>query len=155
MKLQLIAVGGKMPQWVQTGFQEYAKRLPKELMPQVVEIPVGYRPKNGGVAEAIQAEGDAILQALPSGYKAVMLDVQGKAWSTAQLAEQLARWRMEGDNLAFVIGGPDGLSQSCLARAEVKWSLSELTLPHPLVRIVWIEQVYRAWTILQGHPYHK
>lgn len=155
MKLQLIAVGSKMPAWVQTGFHEYAKRMPKELSPQLVEIPVGHRPKNGAVAEAIKAEGEAILQAIPAGYKAVMLDVQGKAWSTEQLADQLAHWRMEGDNLAFIIGGPDGLSAQCLSRADAKWSLSPLTLPHPLVRIVWMEQLYRAWTLLQGHPYHK
>lgn len=155
MKLQLIAVGSKMPAWVQTGFQEYAKRLPRELAPHLVEIPIGHRPKNGVVAEAIKTEGEAILQAIPAGYKAVMLDVQGKAWSTEQLAEQLAVWRMEGDNLSFVIGGPDGLSAPCLNRADAKWSLSRLTLPHPLVRIVWIEQLYRAWTLLQGHPYHK
>lgn len=155
MKLQLIAVGSKMPAWVQTGFQEYAKRLPKELSPQLVEIPIGHRPKNGAVAEAIKTEGEAILAAIPAGYKAVMLDVQGKTWSTEQLSEQLAHWRMEGDNLSFVIGGPDGLSASCLDRADAKWSLSRLTLPHPLVRIVWVEQLYRAWTLLQGHPYHK
>lgn len=155
MKTQLIAVGNKMPVWVQAGYDEYAKRLPKELLPQLSELSIGYRAKNGPATEAIKSEGEAILQALAPQSKKVMLDVKGKSWSTEQLAEQLSHWRMNGDNVSFVIGGPDGLSAQCLAQADVKWSLSNLTLPHPLVRIVFIEQLYRAWTILQNHPYHK
>jgi 23S rRNA (pseudouridine1915-N3)-methyltransferase len=84
-----------------------------------------------------------------------MLEVRGKNWSTEELSHQLAEWRMDGHNVSFVIGGPDGLSQTCLDQADAKWSLSNLTLPHPLVRIVFVEQLYRAWTILQNHPYHK
>lgn len=144
-----------MPAWVQTGYLEYAKRLPKELLPQVTEINIGFRPKNGGSAEAMKSEGEAILQAIPSRTKKIMLDLNGKAWSTEQLAKQLSQWRMDGDNVAFVIGGPDGLSPECLAAADAKWCLSNLTLPHPLVRIVFIEQLYRAWSLLNNHPYHK
>lgn len=155
VKTQLIAVGNKMPAWVQAGFDEYAKRLPKELLPQLTELPIGYRPKNGPATEAIKSEGEAILQAVTPNHKKVMLDVQGKSWTTEQLAQRLADWRMSGDSIAFVIGGPDGLSAACLAEADAKWSLSNLTLPHPLVRIIFIEQLYRAWTILQNHPYHK
>lgn len=155
MKVQLIAVGTRMPAWVQAGYDEYAKRLPKELAPNLVEIPLGNRAKNASSHEAMRQEGDQILQAVPSTSTMVALDVQGKAWNTEQLAEQLARWRMEGSNLAFVIGGPDGFSPHCLSRANARWSLSNLTLPHPLVRILLIEQLYRAWTILQNHPYHK
>lgn len=156
MKLQLVAVGGKMPSWVQKGYEEYAKRLPKELLPQLIEIPVAYRPKNGGgIAEAMKGEGEAIIAAVAKNSKKVMLDVQGKAWSTEQLAEQMAEWRMHGENIAFVVGGPDGLSASCLQQADYRWSLSSMTLPHPLVRVIFIEQIYRAWTILQNHPYHK
>jgi rRNA large subunit m3Psi methyltransferase RlmH len=155
MKVQLIAVGTRMPSWVQAGYDEYAKRLPKELAPQLLEIPLGNRAKNGSTQDAMRQEGEAILQAIPASSTMVALDVQGKAWSTEQLAEQLARWRMDGRNLAFVIGGPDGFSSQCIARADARWSLSNLTLPHPLVRIVLIEQLYRAWTILQNHPYHK
>jgi len=155
MKVQLIAVGTKMPAWVQAGYEEYAKRLPKELAPQLVEIPLGHRGKSSNVQDAMRQEGEAILQAVPPESMMIALDVQGRSWSTEQLAEQLSRWQMDGRNLSFVIGGPDGFSAASLARADARWSLSNLTLPHPLVRIVWIEQLYRAWTILQNHPYHK
>jgi 23S rRNA (pseudouridine1915-N3)-methyltransferase len=155
VKVQLIAVGNKMPSWVIAGYDEYAKRLPKELTPQLIELPIGHRSKNGVIADAIKSEGEAILQAALPQSRKVMLEVKGKAWSTEQFAEQIADWRMQGDNLSFVIGGPNGLSAACLAQADALWSLSNLTLPHPLVRIVFIEQLYRAWTLLQGHPYHK
>lgn len=155
MKILLVAVGSKMPAWVQAGCDEYSKRLPRDLAPQLVEIPLGVRSKSTAVQEAMRQEGETILAAVPPAYTMVALDVRGKSWSTEQLADNLARWRMEGHNLAFVIGGPDGFSPACLERAQVRWSLSDLTLPHPLVRIVLLEQLYRAWTILQNHPYHK
>lgn len=144
-----------MPSWVQAGYDEYAKRLPKELTPALVEIPLGGRSKGAAVQDAMKQEGEVILQHISSSSTMVALDVQGKSWTTEQLAEQLARWRMDGRNLSFVIGGPDGFSSQCIARADFRWSLSNLTLPHPVVRIVLIEQIYRAWTILQNHPYHK
>jgi 23S rRNA (pseudouridine1915-N3)-methyltransferase len=155
MKILLVAVGTKMPAWVQAGCGEYSKRLPRDMMPQLVEIPLGPRPKGASPAEAMRQEGEAILAAVPAGYTMVALDVRGKSWSTEQLAQNLSQWRMEGHNLAFVIGGPDGFSRACLERTQVRWSLSELTLPHPVVRIILLEQLYRAWTILQNHPYHK
>lgn len=155
MKVQLVAVGTKMPLWVTAGYQEYAKRLPRELTPQLVEIPLAARMKNARIDELKEVEGRAILHAIPNGATKIMLDVKGRPWSTEELAEALSRWQMDGRDLAFVIGGPDGLSQSCLNSAEVTWSLSNLTLPHPLVRIVFIEQLYRAWSLLSNHPYHK
>lgn len=155
MKVQLVAVGTKMPSWVQQGYDEYAKRLPGELKPKLIELPLAHRGKSADIGKAREAEGEAILQASPPGFKKVVLDVGGKAWSTAQLAQQLATWRMSGVDLSFVIGGPDGLSPACKRAADATWSLSNLTLPHPLVRIVFIEQWYRAYTILHNHPYHK
>lgn len=144
-----------MPAWVEQGYQEYHKRLPKELSPHLNEIPVAHRTKNANIQELKESEGRAIQGALNKGVRLVALEVGGKAWSTEQLAQRLEFWQMQGEDLAFVIGGPDGLSASTLAMASEKWSLSNLTLPHPLVRIVFIEQLYRAWTITQNHPYHK
>ncbi len=155
MRIKVIAVGTKMPAWVETGYQEYAKRLPRDFSVQVVELPLGPRGKNASVQKAITKEGEQMLAAIPSGDRVIALDVEGKPWSTEQLARNLSDWRMEGDNYSILIGGPDGLAPTCLQRAHARWSLSALTLPHPLVRIVLIEQLYRAWTILHNHPYHK
>lgn len=155
MKVQLLAVGTKMPDWVQAGFTEYYRRLPKELAPTLVEISPGQRSKSGSAQAAKKSEAASIVKALPSQGKVVMMDVAGKQWSTPQLADKLADWQMQGEHLSFVIGGPDGIAADCLQQADELWSLSKLTLPHPLVRVLFIEQFYRAWTILQNHPYHK
>lgn len=155
MRIKIIAVGTRMPAWVEQGYGEYAKRLPRDFAVEVVELPLGPRGKNAPVQKAIAKEGEQILAAIPAGDRVIALDVKGKPWSTEQLAGNLAGWRMEGDNVSLLIGGPDGLAPECLARAQARWSLSALTLPHPLVRIVLIEQLYRAWTILHNHPYHK
>lgn len=155
MRTRIIAVGTKMPAWVETGYKDYAKRLPRDFSVEVLELPLGPRGKNASIEKAIAKESEAMLAAIPDGDKVIALDVKGKPWSTEQLADKLAGWRMDGNNYSLLIGGPDGLSQQCLQRADVRWSLSALTLPHPLVRIVLIEQLYRAWTILNNHPYHK
>lgn len=155
MRVQLVAVGTKMPAWVQTGFSEYAKRLPKELAPKVLELELGSKSKPGNSEAAKKVEAEAILAAIPAEHFVVMLDLGGKAWSTEELAGQLGQWQMSGRDFSFVIGGPDGLDASVRQRANAIWSLSNLTLPHPLVRIVWVEQLYRAHSILINHPYHK
>ena len=155
MKLSIIAVGTKMPSWVQQGYNEYAKRLPRELCPQMVELAIGNRSKSSNIEKAKAQEGASMQQTIPANSYVVALDVLGKKISTQGLADKLADWQMQGYNATILIGGPDGLSNECLALANEKWSLSDLTLPHPLVRIVLIEQLYRAWTILQNHPYHK
>ncbi|AFU98618.1 23S rRNA (pseudouridine(1915)-N(3))-methyltransferase RlmH [Simiduia agarivorans] len=155
MRIRLIAVGTKMPAWVEQGWQEYVKRLPREISLELVEIPLGTRTKSSSTAAAIAKESDAILQAIGANDKVIALEVKGKDWSTEQLSGQLAQWQMDGDNVSLLVGGPDGLSDACRARAQVHWSLSRLTLPHPLVRVLLAEQVYRAWTILANHPYHK
>jgi len=155
MKIRLLAVGGKMPRWVTDGYQEYARRLPQDMALELVELPLGHRGKGADLARAKKQEGDQMLAAIGKGDQVVALEVGGKNWSTEQLSEQLERWRMDGRNLTLLVGGPEGLDSRCVAAADQKWSLSPLTLPHPLVRVLLAEQLYRAWTILQGHPYHK
>lgn len=155
MKLRIIAVGTRMPQWVNEGFQEYAKRMPPELKVEVVELGLGPRGKNQPVERAIAREGEAMLKAIPASDGVIALDVPGKPWTTEKLAQQLRDWQESGNNYNLLVGGPDGLAPECLARAEQSWSLSPLTLPHPLVRVLLMEQLYRAWTVNAGHPYHK
>ncbi|MFA5494889.1 MAG: 23S rRNA (pseudouridine(1915)-N(3))-methyltransferase RlmH [Porticoccaceae bacterium] len=155
MRLRIIAIGTRMPGWVVDGFAEYARRMPPELRVELVELPLGPRGKGQAVEKAIAHEGEAMLKAVAPGDGVVALDVPGRPWSTAQLAQQLRRWQESGRPYNVLIGGPDGLAPSCLARAEQSWSLSPLTLPHPLVRIILMEQLYRAHTINAGHPYHK
>ncbi|WP_293264575.1 23S rRNA (pseudouridine(1915)-N(3))-methyltransferase RlmH [Neptunomonas sp.] len=155
MKIRLLAVGGKMPDWVAVGFNEYSKRLPHEMTLELVELPLGHRGKGADMARAIRQEGDAMLAAMPKGDRVIALEVEGRSWSTEQLAAKVSEWQMDGRNISLLVGGPDGLDPRCVALADQKWSLSGLTLPHPLVRVILAEQVYRAWTIIQGHPYHK
>jgi len=155
MKIHLIAVGQKMPDWVEKGYQEYVKRLPASCSLKLVEIAPGHRGKSADIQRAIQTESDKMLAAIPSGARVVALDERGKSWSTVQLADQLEDWMQDGRDVALLVGGPDGLSKECKQRAEQMWSLSALTLPHPLVRVVLSEQIYRAWSVTQGHPYHR
>ena len=155
MRIKLITIGSKMPPWVEQGYGEYQKRFPKEISLELLELSLGHRGKGADLARAIQKEGDQMLAAIPANDGVIALDVKGKPWSTDQLSEQLAGWQMDGRNLSLLVGGPDGLDRRCLAKADRKWSLSPLTLPHPLVRVLLAEQLYRAWTILKGHPYHK
>ncbi|MBT5387450.1 MAG: 23S rRNA (pseudouridine(1915)-N(3))-methyltransferase RlmH [Porticoccaceae bacterium] len=155
MKLRLLAVGTKMPAWVETGCHEYGKRMPPELRIQTVEIPLGPRGKSQSSAAAIQAESKGLIKAIGDNDFVVALDVLGKTMTTEKLASNLSNWQMQGRDISLLIGGPDGLSSDCLARANLRWSLSDLTLPHPLVRIILMEQLYRAWTINSNHPYHR
>ncbi len=155
MRIRIIAVGTKMPDWVEQGYAEYAKRMPRECVVEMVELPLAQRTKNTDIAKAMEKEGESMLAMIGKGEQVIVLDVKGKSWSTEQLAENMASWKMSGSNYCLLIGGPDGLAPACLEMASAKWSLSALTLPHPLVRILVIEQLYRACTILQNHPYHK
>ena len=155
MKIRLIAVGSKMPGWVEEGWHEYARRLPGEMPLELVEIPLTTRSKNADITRMIRQEGEAMLAKVQPGERIVTLEVQGRAWSTEQLAGELERWRLEARNVNLMVGGPEGLAPEVCARSEQRWSLSALTLPHPLVRILVGEQIYRAWTVLSGHPYHK
>ena len=153
MRAYLIAVGERMPGWISAGYAEYAKRLAHDLPLQLVEIST--KSRNRDVARAIADEGAAMLAALPKSAHVIALDGRGKPWSSEELAAQLGRWRMLGKDLAFLVGGPDGLAPAALERADQRWSLGPATLPHPLVRIVVVEQLYRAVSQLGSHPYHR
>jgi len=155
VRIHLIAVGTRMPAWVVDAYQEYAKRLPRECTLQLVEIPLSKRRKSLGAAQAAEEEGQYLLASLPKDCTVIALDVRGNSWSTEELAVRLQDWLGSGRDVALLVGGPDGLSAACLARADLKWSLSALTYPHSLVRVVLAEQLYRAWTINTGHPYHR
>ncbi|PLW84080.1 23S rRNA (pseudouridine(1915)-N(3))-methyltransferase RlmH [Kineobactrum sediminis] len=155
MRLTVITVGGKMPGWVKEGVAEYGKRLPRDLRLEWRELSLARRGSDSKPEQLRAREGEQIIRAVPSGDRVVALDVQGDSWSTPQLARELTAWQMSGANVSLLIGGPDGLSPECLALAERRWSLSALTLPHPLVRILLAEQLYRAWTITVNHPYHR
>lgn len=144
-----------MPGWVEQGYQEYAKRMPADLPVDLIDIPLATRGKNADVARLMRKEGEQMLAATQPGERIVTLEVNGRNWSTEELAGQLEAWRLEARNVNLMVGGPEGLAADVSARADQRWSLSALTLPHPLVRILLAEQLYRAWTILNRHPYHK
>lgn len=155
MQVSLIAVGQKMPAWVNQGYAEYAKRMPAECQLRLIEMPLAKRGKGGDISRIIDKEGEQMLAALKKDNLVVAMEVDGTAWSTEQLAGQLTAWMQSGRNIALLVGGPEGLAPACRKRADLHWSLSNLTLPHPLVRIVIAEQLYRAFSILRHHPYHK
>lgn len=144
-----------MPPWVQAGYQEYAKRLPRECELVLKEIAPGKRVKNSDVERIIKEEGERMLAQFNRDMHIVTLDLPGKAWTTIDLSIALQRWLESGQNVALLIGGPEGLADSVKQCAHESWSLSRLTLPHPLVRVIIAEQLYRAWSILQHHPYHR
>lgn len=155
MLIRILAIGAKMPAWVEAGFQDYAKRFTSSYQLELWEIPAEKRTKNSDIARLIEREGEKLLAAVKPNHRVIALDVKGHAWSTEQLAQQLKQWQTHGRPVDLLIGGPDGLSTACLKKAELRWSLSPLTLPHPLVRIILAEQIYRAVSILQNHPYHR
>ena len=155
MQINLITVGNRMPGWVQQGYDEYAKRLPRECELVLKEVAPGKRGKNSDVARIVKDEGDRMQAAIPQGAHIVTLDMPGKPWTTPELALAMQRWMACGQNVALLIGGPEGLSDSAKQLARESWSLSRLTFPHPLVRIVVAEQLYRAWSIIHNHPYHR
>ncbi len=135
MKLHLVAVGTKMPDWVQTGFSEYLRRFPKDMPFELVEITAGKRGKNADIKRILEKEGEMMLAAAGKN-RIVTLDIPGKPWDTPQLARELERWKQDDRDVSLLIGGPEGLSPACKAAAEQSWSLSTLTLPHPLVRVL-------------------
>ena len=155
MHIHLIAIGRRASGWERDGYLEYARRMPPELAIELREIAPSKRAGRGSTERRVEDEGRRLLAAVPGGARVVALDERGAAWTTAALADRIERWMHEGRDLALLVGGADGLSPACIAAAEHRWSLSPLTLPHGLVRIVVAEQLYRAWTILRRHPYHR
>ncbi len=155
MQIHLIAVGDRMPAWVEAGYEEYAKRLPRECRLTLREIPAGKRTKGADLKRLIEQEGARQLAAIPTGCRVIALDRGGRQMDTEQLAAELKKRLASGQDLALLVGGPEGLAPACVKRADDRWSLSLLTLAHPVVRVVLAEQLYRAWSILKNLPYHR
>jgi 23S rRNA (pseudouridine1915-N3)-methyltransferase len=155
MRITVISVGHKMPDWVNTAWHEYARRLPANFQLLLKEIEPAPRAKNAPVTKSMALEKDKILSAIPAKASLVCLDEKGKNWSTRELAQQLESWQLEFNDIAIVIGGADGLAPELKQQARQIWSLSRLTFPHMLVRVIVAEQIYRAWSVLANHPYHR
>ena len=155
MKINIIAVGARMPAWVKEGYQEYIKRLPKHFPINLIEIPLRKRNKDTDMRRCIATEASRIIDAIPRDTYLIALDKTGENWSTLDLVKQLQFIQGQGQSLTFIVGGPDGLAESCRQRADKLWSLSALTFPHHLVKIILVEAIYRAWTIIAHHPYHR
>jgi 23S rRNA (pseudouridine1915-N3)-methyltransferase len=158
VKLSVAAVGHRMPEWVDSGFKEYAKRMPREMPLTLIELKPEARrgePAAGGAARVLEREAQRIEAALPKGAMRVILDEAGTSVSTRQLAQRMTQWREQGRDVAFVIGGADGSAARLKNSADWLWSLSPLTLPHGLVRVILAEQLYRAASIFGNHPYHR
>lgn len=143
-----------MPVWVNTGFVEYQRRFPSDFPMELIEIPAGKRGKNADIRRILEKEGEQMLVAAGKS-RIVILDPPGKMFSTPQLAERIESWKLDGRDVALLVGGPEGLSPACKDVANESWSLSALTLPHPLVRVVVAESLYRAWSLTTNHPYHR
>ena len=155
MHIRLIAAGTRMPGWVTDGYQHYANRLPRAWAFELVEIPLGRRGRSLPPEAARREEGQRMLAGLRGDARVIALDVTGKAVDTPGLADWLTGWQRDGRNVALLVGGPEGLAPDCVARAERRWSLSPLTLPHALVRVLVAEALYRAASLNANHPYHR
>lgn len=155
MKLLVYAVGTRMPAWVQTAWQDFAKRMPRDCALELHEIRPEPRTSGKTAQQLMLAEAQRIEAALPAQAWRVILDEHGRDLTTRNLAGHLETWRSGGSDVAFIVGGPDGLDPTLKQTARQTLRLSSLTLPHPMVRILLAEQLYRAWTILTGHPYHR
>lgn len=152
MDLSIIAIGRRMPGWIADGFAEYQRRLPPHLALRLVELDAG---RGSSETEVRRNESEQLRAKIPAAARVIALDGRGAAWSTEDLARQLEDWQMDGRAVALLIGGASGLEDSILQAADQRWSLGPLTLPHMLVRVLLAEQLYRAWSVTSGHPYHK
>lgn len=155
MHIRLLAVGDRQPGWVDDAFGVYTERFPREWKFRLDVIPAVRRFKNDKSQQATNEEGEIILQKLKADEEVVLLDERGKQMTSKALARRLADWQTDGRDLCLVIGGPDGVSDAVRKRANFTWSLSQLTLPHGMARALLAEQLYRAWSLQTGHPYHR
>ena len=155
MKLLIVSVGHKMPDWITTGFNEYAKRMPREAKTELLEIKPEPRSTGKSTTQIMEAEAQRILAALPQSYLRIVLDERGTQPTTKQFARQMQEWMQSGRDVAFIIGGADGLHESIKQAAQQQLALSALTLPHAFVRVLLAEQLYRAHSLMHNHPYHR
>ena len=155
MHIRLLAVGERQPAWVDDAFRIYAGRFPPQWKFRLDVIATAKRSKSEDAQRAVEAEGEQILAKLAADEQVVLLDEKGRQPTSQDLATKVSAWQADGRDLCFVIGGPDGISPDCRARAGFVWSLSNLTLPHGLARVIFAEQMYRAWSLMSGHPYHR
>lgn len=155
MHIRLLAVGDRQPTWVDDACENYRARLPREWKFRIDCIATARRSRNNKSQDAMLAEGAQLLARVKSDEQLVLLDEKGEQYSSQGLATRLSEWQADGRDLCFVIGGPDGVSDACRQRADSIWSLSRLTLPHGLARVLFVEQIYRAWSLQNGHPYHR
>jgi 23S rRNA (pseudouridine1915-N3)-methyltransferase len=153
MRIRILSISERQPDWVNQAFAEYTRRLPKHLAPELIDLPLAKRRED--IVRAKAEEAERLLAAVPKSAHIVALDERGIEWSSVQLSEQLGQWQQSGNDIALLIGGPDGLAPEVLSSARQRWSLSRLTLPHGMVRVLLAEQIYRAYSILEGHPYHR
>lgn len=155
MRFSVVAIGQRMPDWVARGWAEYARRFPRGLELELKELPLTRRSRSSNTDVLRVTESAALLAAVPASHCLIAMDGKGRQWSTPELAGQMKQWMQQGRDVSFLIGGPDGLDRASLDRADARWSLGNLTLPHMLVRVILAEQLYRAWSITQNHPYHR
>lgn len=154
-KITVITLGNKMPDWVSQGTDEYKKRFTDSIQLKIIEIPLLRRSKTANLSRLLEKESVLIREAIPSGSMSIALDVTGNSFNSEQLALKITKIQQTNSHLCLIIGGPEGLSPDIIKLCDERWSLSKLTLPHPLVRIILLETLYRAWSIINNHPYHK
>lgn len=155
LKITVITLGNKMPDWVVDGSNDYAKRFNDGIQLKLIEIPLLKRSKSSDLARIMEKEALLIKESLPSCARIIALDIEGKSFSSEELATKMTQLQQHASHFCFLIGGPEGLTRETLSLCDERWSLSKLTLPHPLVRIILLETLYRAWSIINNHPYHK
>ena len=155
MHINIIAVGDRMPAWVDLASREYLKRMPPQYQIRLHEIPAAKRTKNSDQRRVLEIEAARIKSAIPDGNRIIVLDQGGRPVSTNDVVSAIRDWSQSGLDVAILIGGPDGLAEDCLAVADESWSLSKMTFPHHMVRVMLAEQLYRAWSIISNLPYHR